>query len=219
VNGAHDMGGTMGFGLVRPEPDEPTFHADWERRTFGLNMVTSATGAWNIDMGRRARESQPPATYLTSSYFEIWLHGLEALVVESGLVTENELATGRVLSPPKPVARVLKPEQVAPALAAGTPSARPAELPARFTVGDAVRTKNINPQGHTRLPRYARDKRGVIESVHGVHVFPDVHAHTGGEAPQWLYTVRFAGTELWGSDADPTLSTSIEAWESYLEPQ
>lgn len=219
MNGAHDMGGMMGFGPVTEEADEPTFHADWERRAFGLTMAAMATGAWNVDMGRRARESLPPAIYLSSSYFEIWTRGLEALVLEAGLVTEDELATGRVLSPAKPVARVLKPEQVLPSLAAGTPSERPAHTPARFAVGDPVLTKNINPQGHTRLPRYARGKRGVIESVHDAHVFPDAHAHGRGEAPQWLYTVRFAGTELWGVDADPTLSTSIEAWESYLEPQ
>jgi nitrile hydratase len=219
MNGAHDMGGVMGFGPVLEEPDEPTFHADWERRVFGLTLAASATGAWNVDMGRRAREAQPPATYLASSYFEIWLRGTETLLLENGLVTEDELATGRVLAPAKTVARVLKPEQVPPSLAAGTPSERPAETPARFAVGDPVLTKNLNPQGHTRLPRYARGKRGVIESVHGAHVFPDAHAHDGDEAPQWLYTVRFAGTELWGIDADPTVSTSIEAWESYLEPQ
>jgi nitrile hydratase subunit beta len=219
VNGAHDMGGMMGFGPVLEEADEPTFHADWERRVFGLTLAASATGAWNVDMGRRARESLPPATYLAASYFEVWLRGLEALVLESGLVTEGELAAGRALGPAKPVARVLKPEQVAPALAAGTPSERPAEVPARFAVGDPVLAKNINPHGHTRLPRYARGKRGVIEAVHGAHVFPDEHAHGRGEAPQWLYTVRFAGTELWGADADPMLSTSIEAWESYLEPR
>ena len=38
-----------------------------------------------------------------------------------------------------------------------------------------------------------------------------------GEDPQWLYTVRFDGPELWGKDADPTLSVSVDAWESYLE--
>ena len=79
-------------------------------------------------------------------------------------------------------------------------------------------TRNIHPTGHTRLPRYARGKRGVVERVHGVHVFADASAHGEGENPQWLYTVRFAGPELWGEGSDPTLAVSIDAWESYLEP-
>ena len=103
-------------------------------------------------------------------------------------------------------------------LAVGSDSERPAETPARFAAGDPVITRNIHPTGHTRLPRYTRGKRGVIERVHGAHVFPDSNAHGLGEAPQWLYTVRFTGAELWGEDADPTLTTSIDAWDSYLEP-
>jgi nitrile hydratase len=79
-------------------------------------------------------------------------------------------------------------------------------------------TRNIHPTGHTRLPRYARQKRGVVERVHGVHAFADASAHGKGEKPQWLYTVRFAGPELWGENSDPTLAVSIDTWESYLEP-
>ena len=86
------------------------------------------------------------------------------------------------------------------------------------TSGDRVRTRNLNPRGHTRLPRYARDKTGVIERVHGAFVFPDTNAHGAGEHPQWLYTVRFSGPELWGEEADPTIAVSVDAWESYLEP-
>ena len=99
----------------------------------------------------------------------------------------------------------------------GMPTLRPIDTPARFGIGDAVVTRNLHPKGHTRLPAYTRGKRGVIEKVHGAHVFADAHAAGLGEAPQWLYTVRFSGTEIWGEDADPTLSTSIEAWESYLD--
>jgi nitrile hydratase len=218
MNGVHDMGGMMNFGPVEEEADEPTFHADWERRVFGLNLAASATGAFNIDMGRRARESIPPAQYLSSTYFEIWLAGLEALLLETGLVSHDELASGAARTPPTPVKRVLKPEMVATMLALGTDSQRPATTPARFAVGDLVVTRNMHPTGHTRLPRYARGKHGVIEAVHGAHVFPDSNGHGLGEAPQMLYTVRFTGTELWGEDADPTLATSIDAWESYLEP-
>jgi nitrile hydratase len=58
----------------------------------------------------------------------------------------------------------------------------------------------------------------VVERIHGVHVLPDSNAHGRGESPQWLYTVRFTATELWGEDADAGVTSSIDAWECYLEP-
>jgi nitrile hydratase beta subunit len=218
MNGAQDLGGMMGFGRIDREPDEPWFHADWERRALGLTLAMGATGQWTIDMSRAARESLHPADYLASSYYEIWAKGLEKLVLRHGLVTEDEIRLGKALGPPKPVARMLKAENVPAALAKGSPTERPAEWPARFSVGDRVVTRVMHPSGHTRLPRYARGKRGVVELVHGAHVFPDSAAAGQGENPQWLYTVRFSGPELWGEEADPNLVVSIDAWESYLEP-
>jgi nitrile hydratase len=218
MNGAQDMGGDMGFGPIEVEPDEPTFHADWERRAFGLNLAMEATGAWTTDMGRYARESLPPAEYLSSSYYEIWTRGLEKLLLQTDLVTQDELDTGRSLAPGRPGTGVLKPEYVLPVVTASMSNERPAPTPALFAVGDPVVTRNMNPLAHTRLPRYARAKRGIVELIHGAQVFADANASGRGEAPQWLYTVRFTGTELWGDEADPTLVTSIDAWESYLEP-
>jgi nitrile hydratase subunit beta len=218
VNGAQDLGGAMGFGPIDPEPNEPPFHAGWERRALAVTLAMGATGTWTIDESRHARESLHPADYLASSYYEIWIKGLERLLARHGLVEGRELQAGRALAPAVPVKRVLKAEEVAPALARGSQADRPPRDPARFAVGDPVVTRNIHPTGHTRLPRYARGKRGVVERVHGVHVFADASAHGKGEKPQWLYTVRFAGPELWGEDGDPTLAVSIDAWDSYLEP-
>jgi nitrile hydratase len=218
MNGAQDLGGMMGFGPVAAEADESWFHAQWERRAFALTLAMGATGAWNLDMSRHARESLAPAEYLASTYYEIWTKGVEKLSVQQGLVTAEELTEGRALAPSAPVPHVLKAENVASALARGAPTERPAGAPARFAAGDRVLTRNMHPRGHTRLPRYARGKHGVIERVNGVFVLPDANAHGRGESPQWLYTVRFAGIELWGADADPTLTVSIDAWESYLEP-
>lgn len=218
MNGAQDLGGAMGFGPIQPEPDEPPFHAGWERRALAVTLAAGATGTWTIDESRHARESLHPADYLASSYYEIWIKGLERLLARHGLVEGRELETGRALAPAIPVRRVLKREAVAPALARGSPADRAPEGPPRFAVGDPVRTRNLHPTGHTRLPRYARDKRGVVERVHGAHVFPDASAQGAGERPQWLYTVRFAGPELWGEASDPTLLVSIDAWDSYLEP-
>ena len=100
----------------------------------------------------------------------------------------------------------------------GRPTERPASDPARFRIGDRIRAKNIHPTTHTRLPRYVRGRAGIIESLHGCHVFPDTNALGQGENPQWLYTVRFNARDLWGPDADPNLSVSVDAWEPYLEP-
>jgi nitrile hydratase len=218
MNGAQDLGGMMGFGPIAIEQDEPWSHAEWERRAFGLTLAMGATGSWNIDMSRHARESLPPAEYLTSSYYEIWAKGVERLVVAAGLVSKEELTAGQSLAESAPIKRVLKAEDVPAVLARGGPAERPIEQGARFTVGDRVRTCNTHPWGHTRLPRYARAKIGVVELVHGAHVFPDANAHGQGEQPQWLYTICFSGRELWGEQADPTISVSIDAWESYLEP-
>lgn len=217
MNGVHDMGGAQGFGPVRPEADEPRFHAPWERRAMAVTLAMGATGQWNIDQSRSARESIPPALYLSSTYYQIWLAGLESLMLERGLVGADELAAGRALHPAKPVARVLQAGGVDAALARGTPTERPATAPARFALGDRVRALNMHPQGHTRLPRYVRGHVGTVVRLHGMHVFADRHA-LGDAAPQSLYSVAFSGTELWGATADPTLQVSVDAWESYLEP-
>lgn len=217
MNGAHDMGGMDGFGPVKIESDEPLFHAAWERRAFALTLAMGRPGGWNIDMSRFARENRAPIDYLSKSYYQLWLAGLETLMAERGLVTADEIDAGRPLHPAKNVP-VLSAPDVAPMLARGAPTEREAAVPARFGVGDRVRAKELHPRTHIRLPRYVRGRVGTIELVHGAHVFPDSHAHGGGEQPQWLYTVAFEARELWGDDADPTSRVSVDAWDSYLEP-
>jgi len=217
MNGAHDMGGMHGFGPVRPEPDEPVFHAEWERRAFALTVAMGATGEWNIDMSRFARENRAPASYLTESYYELWLAGLEKLLAERGLVDPDEVAAGHARGQGRELARVLKAADVASVLAAGTRYARPTDTAARFAVGDQVRAASMSPVGHTRLPRYVRGHVGVVRHIDGFHTFPDSSA-LGGDDAHWLYTVRFAGPELWGADSDPNLAISVNAWEPYLEP-
>ncbi|HLJ70471.1 MAG TPA: nitrile hydratase subunit beta [Roseiarcus sp.] len=216
--GGQDLGGMMGFGRIAAEANEPLFHAEWERRAFAITLAAGALSRWSIDQSRHAREARPPAEYLASNYYELWLKGLEKLLLENGLVTAEEIAAGRSLAAPKPVGRVLKAEHVAAALAKGSRADRPLAKPARFGAGDSVRTKALYTTGHTRLPRYAFGKLGRIEAVRGGFVLPDSAAAGQGEAPEWLYTVRFAGRELWGEAADENLAVSIDAWESYLEP-
>ncbi len=218
MNGAQDLGGMHGFGPVRPEPDEPWFHDAWERRVLALTLAMGATGAWNIDQSRHARESMPPADYLASSYYRIWFEGLTRLLRERGLVSEAELADGVARTPGAPLPRRLVAGQVAATLAAGSPTARTATGPARFAPGDAVRTIVLNPTAHTRLPRYVRGRAGTIVSVHGAHVYPDTHARSADPCPQWLYTVRFDARELWGPDTTAS-AVHVDAWEPYLVPR
>jgi nitrile hydratase len=218
VNSAHDLGGQMGFGPVIPEPNEPVFHGDWEKRMLALNVAAGAMGQWSIDESRHARESIPPADYLRFSYYHIWLEGLQGLLLKHGFVTQDEFADGESTALSKAPKGVLKGADVTSVLRRGFPYERKPETPARFAVGDKVRTAVMHPRHHTRLPRYARGKLGTIERISGCHVFPDTGAHGAPETAQWLYTVVFTGTELWGRDADPSSSISIEAWESYLEP-
>jgi nitrile hydratase beta subunit len=218
MNGPHDLGGQMGFGAVAPEPNEPYFHAEWEKRALGVVLSCGAFGAWTIDESRHARERIPPADYLSASYYEIWTRALEVLLERHGFVAQDEIAKGHKHDDGAVPKRVLKADMVAGVLAKGAPCDRPVEAPAKFAAGQRVRTRNFNPETHTRLPRYARAKTGVVEAVQGSFVFPDDHAHGKGENPQWIYTVVFDGREIWGEGADPSLTVSIDAWESYLEP-
>jgi nitrile hydratase subunit beta len=216
VNGVHDMGGMHGFGPVAPEPNEPVFHSDWEARVLALNRALGYARAWNIDMSRAAIENLPPEVYLTRSYYEKWALRMERLLLDLKLVDADEMAAGHALRPGKPLPRKLVAAEVASALTRGSYGRAPS-APARFKAGDRVRTRNLNPATHTRLPRYARGRIGTVECVRGCHVFPDSVAIGKGENPQWLYTLRFEGRELWGENCDPNLKVSIEAFEPYLE--
>jgi nitrile hydratase subunit beta len=207
----------MGFGPIVPEADEQMFHHEWERRAHAVTLAAGACGLWNLDIGRHARESLPPAAYLSKSYYDIWISAVQKLALRTGMVDEAELRSGKAITAARPVPGKWLAADVAKVLAKGTPYVRPAPAPALFASGDVVRTKVMNPTTHTRLPRYARGKNGVVEAVRGCFVFPDSNAHGGGEDPRWLYTVRFTARELWGADADPSLEVSIDAFEPYLE--
>ncbi|MDJ0614798.1 MAG: nitrile hydratase subunit beta [Rhizobiaceae bacterium] len=217
MNGPHDMGGMQFYGPVKPEANEPVFHADWEKRALAMTVGMGFTGQWNLDVSRFARESLAPDFYLTKSYYQIWVNGLQNLMLERGLVTENEIATGKMETHPVEVKRVVSGEEMPAALAAGGPVARDPEGPAAFSVGDRVTTTNIHPTGHTRLPRYARGKTGEIIAIHGCHVFPDSNARGDGENPQWLYAVKFDAQALFGSDAEAGNTVVVDCWEPYLE--
>lgn len=216
MDGIHDMGGMDGFGKVEVEANEPVFHAPWEGRVLAMQRAMGYAGAWHIDHSRYAQERLPPATYLTASYYQRWALAMEKNVIERGYASAEELAAGHALAPGKTLKRKLTPAVVQEGLTRGS-FYRQAQGPQRFQIGDRVRTRNIHPATHTRLPRYVRGHVGVIEMCHGCHMFPDSVAIDKGDDPQWLYTVVFDGRELWGPDADPTLKVSVDAFEPYLE--
>lgn len=223
MNGVHDLGGMHGFPELGYERDEPVFHHEWERRCFALNFAADSLGRWNLDMWRHAAERMDPHEYLNTSYYEHWLHAMETLLVEHGLLTREELEA-RLAGDLTPVApapgqpAALAAAEVEAALLHGEPAARDVERPARFRPGDRVRTVNMHPEGHTRLPRYARAKRGIVRDEHGVHLFPDRRAAGESDAAERLYNVEFGARELWGDDAPPRDTVRLDLWDSYLEP-
>jgi nitrile hydratase len=216
MNGIHDMGGMDGFGAVQREENEPVFHGKWEGAVMAITRVMGAVGAWNIDQGRYGIELLAPTRYLTS-YYHRWLARCEWALVKYGYAGADEIAAGRSLRPGKAPPRGKFTVADVERTSRRSTFTRETNTSAKFAIGDRVRARNVHPKGHTRLPRYVRGHVGVVERLHGCQVFPDSAAMGQGENPQWLYTVRFDGRDLWGADADPTLVVSVEAFEPYLE--
>jgi nitrile hydratase len=194
------------------------FHYRWEARTFALRQACGALGKWNIDMARHANERMPPEEYLPATYYERWLWGLQRLLVENGVLSQSEVASGKSAGPAPAGLRAFPPEKVETAVRTGRNYRVDTPVPAGLAAGARVIARNINPIGATRLPRYVRGKHGIVERDHGVFVFPDANAAGQGQKAQHLYSVRFAARELWGADAAPKDSVCVDLWEDYLDP-
>lgn len=218
MNGVHDMGGMHGMGPIQRETNEPVFHHRWEASVFALNRAVGAWGKWNIDASRHVKELIPPAEYLRITYYEKFLVGMTELLVKHGLVTRAEVESGKPARGSKKATPPLTADKVPLLVAKGVAASRPTLAAPRFAVGQHIRARNINPAGHTRLPRYARGKLGTVERDHGVFVFPDTNAHFLGEHPQHVYSVRFTARELWGEQASPEDAVYLDLWDDHLEP-
>lgn len=203
MNGVHDMGGMHGFGQVQVERDEPVFHERWEGVVRAM-MVRNTGRHFNLDEFRHAIERMPSEEYLRASYYERWLHAVETLLLEKGVISRHELESGHAAGEGSPARPDREP----------APSMTP-----RFRPGQRVVTRNIHPHGHTRLPRYSRGRRGVIRKVYGPFRLPDANAHGEHHAWQPCYAVEFSARELWGEEAAPNDRCCIDLWESYLEPE
>jgi nitrile hydratase subunit beta len=218
MNGVHDMGGLQDMGPVVCEKNEPVFHAPWEGRIYALTRAMRAWRKWSLDADRHALELMPAVDYLRMSYYERWVHMLEAQLVQSGLVSEEEIERGQAARGSTKATPVFSLATSDRWLTRGIASSDDPQVRPLFNVSQRVRARNINPTGHTRLPRYARGKAGIIVRDHGVYLFPDTNAHFQGEKRQHVYSVRFTARELWGENASTRDSVYLDLWDDYLEP-
>ena len=201
MDGLHDMGGRQGFGPVRYQPDAPVFHQDWERRVNALYGHAVRLGLFTMDAYRHAIERMAPRHYMTASYYERTLTSLATLLVETGVVTRNELEAAAGGAFP-----------LAAPSAAGRSNLTPRH---RFQSGDLVQVRNVDFAGHTRLPAYIRGKRGVVVRETPAYPFPDAHAHGVVAQDEPTYDVAFRAEDLWPNDSDPA-TVHVGVFQSYL---
>jgi nitrile hydratase subunit beta len=224
MNGVHDLGGMDGMGAVERDVDEPVFQAAWERTVFGIATAVLGQELMDSDQLRAGIERMPAVEYLTAPYYQRWLHSVQQHLLGTGILTADELAERLQRfrdDPSAPVPRrenaALTASLYALVVESGSPQ-RDVDRDPRFVAGDRVRTRNLHPEGHTRLPRYARDKVGEVVDVGACFVFPDTNASGEGEHPQHVYRVRFEAATLWGPSAEPRSAVYLDLWEVYLEP-
>lgn len=218
MNGIHDMGGMHGLGPIERETNEPVFHARWEGRIFALRRAMRPWPKFNGKSNRYHIELIPPEEQLRLSYHAKFVVSFSELLVECGFATDAEILNGKPEGRSPKAVPPLKADQVAEFLAKGSSTRRFVATEPLFKAGQSVRACNINPIGHTRLPRYARGKMGTVDRDHGVFTFPDSNVAGLGEKPQHVYSVRFSARELWGRQASPKDSVYIDLWDDYLEP-
>ncbi len=215
MNGAHDLGGKHGFGTIDSSQQE-NFKHTWEEKVFSLTLACGMLGRWNLDQSRFARERAEPAEYLAGSYYEHWLHGLETLLVENGLVSDEELQSG-IVDSRSVVVEAASPERIDEVLSSGGPTLMEEVAPARFSIGDKVVVNADNQQQHTRAPAYVKGKVGEVVSHHGSHIYADEHALSGNKSAAHLYGVRFEPQSLWGESAAERCPVYVDLFEPYLQ--
>lgn len=223
MNGVHDMGGMQAYGPILREPaNEPYFHEPWEERVFGLFFGCFAGGHFNVDMFRAVIEQMPGHEYLSTSYYEHWLHAIEHLLLANGSLTRQAIdeacRRGGIVGAARVAPTNALPVEMVDGLIRTGASTRMADVIApRFKPGDTVLARNHHPLTHTRIPRYIKGRRGVVQRDHGVFSFNDTVAHGLGHDPQHVYSVRFSARELWGEQANERDSVCIDLFDSYME--
>ena len=184
---------------------------------FGIRRAMIPPPNFSIDHFRAARERMPPVTYLSWSYYDHWYFVTVLSLLQADMVSIEELVSGKARSSRVKADGAPPSARATESFRTGGKFDREASALAAFSVGQDVKTRNLNPPYHTRLPGYARGKRGVVVRCHGAHVFPDTNARGEGERPQHLYTVTFSARELWGQDVSKNDKVYLDLWESYLD--
>ena len=218
MESVHDLGGKQGFGPIDINEAEVPFKYEWEGRMWGISSC-SGSPDWTIDWWRHVREAIDPVDYLTRPYFDSWAQTELAAYVDSGVFSLEEAISGKCHSPVEEKPSAITVDE---AIAADKKHNRNYQVDANsaplFTIGDAVRMKNVAASHHTRLPAYVRGKPGQIARHHGAHIFADLSAR-GMEEGQHLYSVEFYARDLWPECNNSLDKVYLDLWESYLEAE
>lgn len=224
MDGPHDLGGRHGFGPINPEQDEPVFHSEWERSVLTMFPAMAGAGAFNIDKFRFGMEQIPTVEYLSSTYYEHWMHAMILWGAEAGIFDPEDLErrTQHYLDHPDEAAPKAAKADLTEALRQLIPTGmdcrRETDAEPKFAVGDRVRVLDHVSTTHTRRAGYVRGRVGEVVAAHGTYVYPDSNAIGLGEDPHHLYTVRFTAQELWGHESgSKNAVNNIDLWEPYLE--
>lgn len=218
TDGVHDMGGKQGFGPVDVNEPEKPFHHEWEGREWGISQSQAGAPDWTIDWWRHIRELIMPCDYLERPYFDSWAQTDLAGYINSGLISIDEVISGKSAGPPCDAPAALS---TAEAISADASHAMRYDVDIDaaplFGVGENVRARAIGGQYHTRLPQYVRGKPGKIHAHHGAHILPDMNAF-GVKQGQHIYSVVFDAADLWPEGKGKRDRVFLDLWESYLEP-
>ena len=227
MNGIHDLGGRDGMGAINPTPAEPVWKAEWEKHAHTFFPLAFRAGFFGVDQFRFGMEQIEPIEYLSSTYYEHWVHSVTHHGVRHGQLDPDEIErrTQYYLdNPDAPLPEGQDPDGeltafIDWAVKNGVAAGRDTGKKAKFSVGDRVTVVADAPAGHTRKAGYIRGKTGIIDLAHGEMIYPDTAGNDQGEAPEHVYTVRFTNEELWGAEeAEPNGSITFDVWEPYIVP-
>ena len=210
MSSLHNLGGMQGFGAVWAVQEGTAFYTDAERRVFRLMMGLMAGGWCDTDGFRAEVEGLPVQIYARECFPVNYFLGMEKQLAERGLLRPGDLEAW--MRGVKPAGRPATPP---PIMAGG--SEPPA--PARFRVGDRVKIRTFDTQGHNRLPNYLRGQTGTITAERGLVDLPDALAARAGRKPRPVYTVEFLARDVWGDPAVGDDRLSAEIFQDYIEAE
>lgn len=218
MDGIHDLGGLEGFGPIPIATGDAAF-ADieaWEQRVWAINCHMVVEGV-TIDWFRHGIERMVPTDYLSFAYFNKWCANYLMLLLDNGVISIDDVKRGTTGDQAAGMQGPTLAEVLDDVKGSNRSFATDDVNPPAFRPGERVRTLAHIRSDHTRLPRYARDVEGKILTHHGSHLLPDEGAK-GRHVGAHLYTVCFKATDLWGSDANPRDTVTLDLWEPYLVP-